>query len=209
LKGAKTSLGVVANRDSPLAEEYAADPAAFYDRHIRSAPFIGERLADAKRVTEFRPPKRGSDTTVLEGYHYSTTRMVGDGWVLVGDASGFVDPVLSAGLCIAQTSAARLADLILRSDEIADLSAERLEAYQRWFVREFGEIWGALQQLATDYFRPEFMNELLHRANDDPNFGDLLTYGFIAYDREALRTFSTMSRELFTEVRGPLHPAAR
>ena len=52
------------------------------------------------------------------------------------------------------------------------------------------------------------MNELLRRANADPDFGDLLTYGFIAYDRESLRAFNSAAQELFTPVGDPLHPVA-
>ena len=45
-------------------------------------------------------------------YQLVSGRMVGDGWALVGDTAGFIDPVFSSGLFIGMQSAMLLADAI-------------------------------------------------------------------------------------------------
>jgi 2-polyprenyl-6-methoxyphenol hydroxylase-like FAD-dependent oxidoreductase len=45
-------------------------------------------------------------------YQLVSSRMVGDGWALVGDTAGFIDPVFSSGLFIGMQSAVALARAI-------------------------------------------------------------------------------------------------
>jgi 2-polyprenyl-6-methoxyphenol hydroxylase-like FAD-dependent oxidoreductase len=45
-------------------------------------------------------------------YQLVSGRVVGDGWALVGDAAGFIDPVFSSGLFIGMHSAVALAAAI-------------------------------------------------------------------------------------------------
>ena len=45
-------------------------------------------------------------------YQLVSSRLTGDGWALVGDTAGFIDPVFSSGLLIGLTSATELADAI-------------------------------------------------------------------------------------------------
>jgi hypothetical protein len=88
--------------------------------------------AKAERVT---PVVRYSN------YQLRATRAVGDGWALVGDAFGFIDPVLSSGLLIGLDGAKTLARAILsgsprrfakyeaRSIRLLDDWARIVEAY--------------------------------------------------------------------------------
>ncbi len=36
---------------------------------------------------------------VPRDFSYRSSRIAGDGWVLVGDAFGFLDPIYSSGVC--------------------------------------------------------------------------------------------------------------
>jgi 2-polyprenyl-6-methoxyphenol hydroxylase-like FAD-dependent oxidoreductase len=45
-------------------------------------------------------------------YQLVSSRVTGDGWALVGDSAGFIDPVFSSGLFIGMHSAITLADAI-------------------------------------------------------------------------------------------------
>jgi len=45
-------------------------------------------------------------------YQLVSTQLVGDGWALVGDTAGFIDPVFSSGLFIGMHSAMTLAEAI-------------------------------------------------------------------------------------------------
>lgn len=80
-------------------------------------------------------------------YSYRATRLHGDGWLLVGDAFAFVDPVFSSGVYLAMNSASLGSDVVdARLRGLA--SAPRLaKIYERritrglrtlsWFIYRF------------------------------------------------------------------------
>jgi 2-polyprenyl-6-methoxyphenol hydroxylase-like FAD-dependent oxidoreductase len=69
--------------------------------------------------------KRVSPVLRYTNYQLRSTRGVGPNWALVGDAFGFVDPVLSSGLLVGLDGAAALADAI-----DAGGGAEELRRYE-------------------------------------------------------------------------------
>ncbi len=97
------------------------------------SPFAREILADARWQED--------DVHFRKNLPYYSTTFAGDGFALVGDAAGFIDPFYSPGMDWIAYTANAAADVILaeRAGE-ADV-AKRLErhnrdysrAYQRWF----------------------------------------------------------------------------
>ncbi len=68
---------------------------------------------------------------VTGNYSYTCERMAGPGWIMVGDAFAFVDPVFSSGVYLAMHSgrqAAALVDAILRTEPRASRAADRVHA---------------------------------------------------------------------------------
>ena len=63
---------------------------------------------------------------VLSDFTYRADRCAGDGWVLVGDAFGFLDPIYSSGVFLALKSGEMAADAINEGLNKGDLSAEQL-----------------------------------------------------------------------------------
>ena len=63
-----------------------------------------ERVSKAKRVTGYFATK---------DYSYRSKQVAGDGWVLVGDAFGFLDPLYSSGVLLALKSGELAADAIV------------------------------------------------------------------------------------------------
>ena len=57
--------------------------------------------------------------------------MGGDGWAVVGDAGGFIDPLFSTGAHLAMYGALRAADEIHAALETGDVTAETLEPWER------------------------------------------------------------------------------
>ena len=55
-------------------------------------PAVARRDKDASRRPELH---------VAREFSYTTSRSAGDGWVLVGDAWGFIDPIYSSGVYFA------------------------------------------------------------------------------------------------------------
>jgi flavin-dependent dehydrogenase len=114
-----TSVGVVSSLDFLLGD--GAPTPDVFDEQLEECPRLKERLADAQRVQPFR---------VTRDYSYMTSRGAGDGWVLVGDAFGFIDPIYSTGLLLALKSGELAADAILDGLRRDELSAEQLGRWQ-------------------------------------------------------------------------------
>jgi flavin-dependent dehydrogenase len=58
------------------------------------------------------PTRRLTDVARYDNYQLRSARLVGDGWVLVGDAAGFADPIFSTGTYLAMRGAEMLADAL-------------------------------------------------------------------------------------------------
>lgn len=67
----------------------------FFDAAIAQTPEVRHLLRDSKMTMK---------PQVIADYSYSAARFAGDGWVLVGDAAGFLDPVFSTGVLLAMRS---------------------------------------------------------------------------------------------------------
>jgi flavin-dependent dehydrogenase len=75
-----------------------------FDNLLRQDSVLMKVAKDAKRLTP-----------VMEytNYQLVSGRVVGDGWALVGDTAGFIDPVFSSGLFIGMQSGVELAEAII------------------------------------------------------------------------------------------------
>jgi flavin-dependent dehydrogenase len=96
-----TSVGVVA--DLERLSKYDCSPEEVLEREMANCPGLLPRMQNAQRV---------GDVHVLKDFSYRATRCAGDGWVLVGDAFGFLDPMYSSGVFLALKSGEMAADAI-------------------------------------------------------------------------------------------------
>ena len=76
-----------------------ADRADFYESAIEQSVHTRQMLSNARRVTNVR---------CVVDYSFRASRLAGPGFLLVGDAGNFIDPVWSTGVMLA-TTGARLA----------------------------------------------------------------------------------------------------
>jgi flavin-dependent dehydrogenase len=111
----RVSIGVVAPFDYLFKGRN--DHEKTYDEEVAACPAIVERTKNAKRVTGY---------FATRDYSYRATKVAGDGWVLVGDAFGFLDPLYSSGVLLALKSGELAADAICEGFDSGDLSAEQL-----------------------------------------------------------------------------------
>jgi len=124
-----TSVGIVTKgADFTKNQESAGD---FFARHIASHPLLARRMANARQLHEF---------TREGNYSYVMDRFAGDGWLLVGDAARFVDPVFSSGVSVAMESAKRAAAAIIRALERNDVRAGAFDEYGQT-IRAGMDIW--------------------------------------------------------------------
>jgi flavin-dependent dehydrogenase len=88
-----------------------------YAEEVERCPAIKERVANARQVT---------GVFATRDYSYRATRVAGNGWVLVGDAFGFLDPLYSSGVLLALKSGEMAADAIVEGLKTGDVSEEQL-----------------------------------------------------------------------------------
>jgi flavin-dependent dehydrogenase len=110
------SVGVVAPFDY-LFKERGGNHEKTYHEEVERCLAVKERISGATRVTGY---------FATRDYSYRSTRVAGDGWVLVGDAFGFLDPLYSSGVLLALKSGELAADAIVEGFEKGDTSEAQL-----------------------------------------------------------------------------------
>ena len=70
---------------------------------VARCPGVQPRIAGATRAAPYRAAKE---------YSYRSRQVAGDGWVMIGDAWGFLDPLYSSGVLLALKSGQLAADTI-------------------------------------------------------------------------------------------------
>jgi flavin-dependent dehydrogenase len=93
LAGGRTSVGMVTHKDTFARDRRAHDSTdALYHALIAESAAVSALIADG----EYHPPSR-----VETDYSYVADRFSGPGYLLIGDAACFLDPLLSTGVHLA------------------------------------------------------------------------------------------------------------
>jgi flavin-dependent dehydrogenase len=71
---------------------------------LKCSPGLWRRIESAELI--------GNEARVTGNYSYDCSRMGGPGWVLVGDAFAFLDPVFSSGVYLAMIGAEQAVDMV-------------------------------------------------------------------------------------------------
>ena len=137
-----TSVGLVASPDL-LFSGRGNSPEDTFLQEVARCEGLKRRLADAEQVEDVR---------VLRDFTYSSSRVSGEGWVLVGDAYSFIDPVYSSGVFLALRSGEMAADNIHRGLVEGDLSGEVLGAHGEQLAKGSA----LLRQLVYSFYDPDF-----------------------------------------------------
>ena len=133
------SVGVVAAYDYLFLNRPEPDHEAIYFTEVKRCPGVKERIAPGRRVAPFRAAKE---------YSYRATRAAGDGWVLVGDAFGFLDPLYSSGVLLALKSGSMAADAVVEGLQKNDLSEAQLGKWGDAFARGMER----MRRLVCEYY---------------------------------------------------------
>ncbi len=131
------SVGVVAPFDYLFKGR--GGHAQVYDEEVELCPAVKQRVAGARRATGYFATK---------DYSYRATRVAGDGWVLVGDAFGFLDPLYSSGVLLALKSGELAADAIAEGLAKGDTSAAQLGTWGPLFNRGVDR----MRRLVCEYY---------------------------------------------------------
>ncbi len=148
------SVGMVSEPEETKA--FAADDFKGYRKFVQNFPLLHGRFAEA--------PYLRSPTMVL-GYSVGVKRMYGEGFVLCGNSTEFLDPVFSSGVTLATVSGLQAAKLVEKelNGESVDWQRdyEELMKYGVDVFRSYVNGWynGELQ---TIFFNPK-INPLIKR----------------------------------------------
>ncbi len=137
------SVGIVADPAYLNRSGQSRDYTTILREEIRDCAVLADRLRDAERIE----PVRG-----LPELAYRNRQVAGDGWVMVGDAVAFLDPIYSSGLFLALASAEMAAESVHGALTCGDVSAARLGAHTE---RLFSGV-GVIYQLVHAFYDPEF-----------------------------------------------------
>ena len=96
-------------------------------------------MAAARRVDGYHAAK---------DYSYRATTVAGPGWVMIGDAWGFLDPLYSSGVLLALRSGEMAADAIAEGLATGDTSAAQLG---KWGP-EFNQGVDRMRRLVCEYY---------------------------------------------------------
>jgi len=131
------SIGIVAPFDYIFKGR--TNYAQTYEEEVEMCPGVKQRVANAKKVTGYFATK---------DYTYRSTRVSGDGWVLVGDAFGFLDPLYSSGVLLALKSGQLASKAIVDGLAKGDTSEMQLGAWGR----VFNEGVDRMRRLVCEYY---------------------------------------------------------
>jgi FADH2 O2-dependent halogenase len=188
-----TSIGVVCEAASfPKAGK---DVDRFFSGAVAASPMLARRMAGARPLHALQ--REGN-------YSYAMERLAGDGWLLVGDAARFVDPLFSSGLSVAAESARAAAAAIRGALADGDVSAAAFAGYERhlragldaWreFIGLYYRLPRAFLALLADPAERELLREVLQ--------GDI-------YEGTPLPGLERLRAEIARVEADPTHPWRR
>jgi len=135
------SVGLVADPEYVFSQSDDLETA--FTREITRCAPLAERLAPAERMG----PVRGSRHLA-----YLNRQTCGNGWVMIGDARAFLDPIYSSGLYLALGSAELAAQCIDDGLKSGDVSAARLGRFEPALWRGIDVV----RRLIHAFYDPEF-----------------------------------------------------
>jgi flavin-dependent dehydrogenase len=131
------SVGVVAPFDYLFKNRGSYEQT--YEEEVARCAAAKERVSPGRRVTGYFATK---------DYSYRTTQTAGDGWVLIGDAWGFLDPLYSSGVLLALRSGEMAADAIVEGLAKGDTTGAQLG---KWGPA-FNEGVDRMRRLVCEYY---------------------------------------------------------
>jgi flavin-dependent dehydrogenase len=120
---------------------------------LRLNPLLAERMQNAKLM---------GPALATGNFSYQAEQMYGDGWLLIGDAYAFIDPVFSSGVFLGMNSAelgAEVVDEMLRKGDVSvAANASRLRGYEKKLRHGLRTFSWFIYRITTPALRRMFMS---------------------------------------------------
>ncbi|QDU88679.1 Putative FAD-dependent oxidoreductase LodB [Pirellulimonas nuda] len=142
------SIGVVADFDYLFHGR--SNHESVYFEEMENCIAVKERIANARQAS---PVKATKD------YTYRAKQAAGDGWVLVGDAFGFLDPLYSSGVLLALKSGELAADAIVEGLRVGDTSRSQIGSWEAGYVEGMNR----MRRLVCEYYDGFSFGEFIRR----------------------------------------------
>jgi FADH2 O2-dependent halogenase len=154
-----TSMGVVLEKEA-FTKVARGNMEEFFWEQMQTNDNLAQAMANARRINEFK----------TEGdYSYKMSKFVGDGYLLIGDAARFVDPIFSSGVSVAMHGARAASERIKLALEANDFSEAMFKPFEEkmragvdiWY--EFIRLYYKLLPLFTLFMQSKTYREQVHR----------------------------------------------
>jgi flavin-dependent dehydrogenase len=162
-RGELTSVGAVASAEwiREQRKTGATEPAHYFDRAVRASSWATEFLANAERQR---------DVGSIADFSYRVDQLAGDGWLFVGDAAGFLDPLFSTGAHLAIKGADLAAGAIDDALRRGDTSRRAFVEYEKAVRYAVDLFLGVVQA----FYRGDF-RETIFEANQRQTLRRIIT----------------------------------
>jgi flavin-dependent dehydrogenase len=137
------SVGCVLH--AKVVKERGGSVEALFNEVLATSPRLTQGLAPAHRITPVH---------TAANFSYRIIPVVGDRYLAIGDAAGFVDPIFSAGVFMAMRSAELAAEAIIRAFRRQDFSASAFRPYAARLQRGVTPFLAMIQR----FYEPAFLD---------------------------------------------------
>jgi len=179
LKNDIVSVGAVL--DAKYAGSLPGGPQEKFDAALKSCKRLSAWLEGAEQKMEMQ---------TISSISYLNERFAGDGFVLVGDAAMFIDPIFSAGVTLATRAGVYAGEQILECFEKKDFSAQALAPYEARIRHPMGAIFKMIYNWYQILERKD-ANNLISLSRRAPLLRErlivLLSGGYDKMDLERIR----------------------
>jgi FADH2 O2-dependent halogenase len=122
INGEITSIGLVVDREAYASSQNSgADMDDFFVESLKKNRALEKATRSAERINELKAEA---------SYSYRLEEVCGNGWIAIGDAARFTDPVFSSGVSVAMHSARFAAERIQTAVESGDLGRATFVPYE-------------------------------------------------------------------------------
>ncbi|HET6227155.1 MAG TPA: NAD(P)/FAD-dependent oxidoreductase [Bacteroidia bacterium] len=145
-----TSVGFVG--DPEFFKDYPEDPVERMKAIVQDCDFLKDRFKDQEMILSPR---------TIEGYAITSTKFFGHGFVTVGNATEFLDPVFSSGVTFAMESGSTAAKLVSRK-----LKGETVD-FQKEYVDHMMQGINTFRTYVASWYNGD-LHEIFFSKNQDP-----------------------------------------
>jgi flavin-dependent dehydrogenase len=140
------SVGMVGTRS--FFRTRSEDLDSFFARAVAASPSVAERMVNAEPITPL---------VATGNYSYDSRHYAGNGYILIGDAAAFIDPLFSSGVMMAMSSAAFGAEVVHAWLDDRKLGRRLMRNYEHRVRRGLNSLSWLIYRINTPVLRDIFM----------------------------------------------------